>query len=132
MIKCLLENAENNCTGETINRIVKNICDLFRESADIVKSNRKSMPSVSRKPNDKPCFGAQCKTARSNYLISKRINRRLRTECSRQSLLQISKEYKRVMNKHINKYKKSLQHALRHMQYNEAKKYWIFFKFFEI
>ena len=120
-IKCLLENAESNCTGETINRIVKNIYDLSRESADIVKSNRKSMPSVSRKPNDKPWFGAQCKKARRNYFLSKRINRRLRTEC-----LQISKEYKRVMNKHINKYKKSQQHALRHMQSSEPKKYWNF------
>ena len=96
-IKCLLENAENNCTGETINRFVKNICELFRESADIVKSNRKSMPSVSRKPNDKLWFGAQCKTVRRNYFLSKRINGRLWTECSHQSLLQMSKGYKRVM-----------------------------------
>ena len=78
-IKRLLENAESNCTGEMVNRILKkkNMCDLFRESADIVKSNRKSTLRVFRKPNDKPWFVAQCETARGNNFLAIRINRYL-------------------------------------------------------
>ena len=124
-LKRTLENADSNCTCETINGAIKNICDLFRESADIVKANRKPSHST-RKPTDKPWFGAQCKTARRNYFLAKRINRRLRTENSQQSLIQMSKTYKRVMNMHINKYKKSQQQVLRRMQASESKKYWKF------
>ena len=126
-LKRTLETADCDCTCETINRAVENICNLFRESADIVKANRKQTHN-SRKPTDKAWFfGAQCKTPRRNYFLAKRINRRLRTENSQKSLIQMSKTYKRVMNMHINKYKKSQQQVLRRMQINEPKKYWKFF-----
>ena len=57
-LKRTLENADNNCTCEIINGAIKNICYLFRESADIVKANRKPT-HCTWKSTDKPWFGAQ-------------------------------------------------------------------------
>ena len=118
-----LENQDITHTCETINQAVEDLCNIFRESADIVKASRKPK-NHSTKPMDKPWFGAQCKTARRNYFLAKRIHRRQRTEDSHLSLVQMSKRYKRVMNMHINKYKKSQHQVLRRMQSSEPKKYW--------
>ena len=118
-----LENQDITHTCETINQAVEDLCNIFRESADIVKASRKPK-NHSTKPMDKPWFGAQCKTARRNYFLAKRIHRRQRTEDSHLSLVQMSKMYKRVMNMHINKYKKSQHQVLRRMQSSEPKKYW--------
>ncbi|MCG8034442.1 MAG: reverse transcriptase family protein [Candidatus Thiodiazotropha taylori] len=125
-INMLLSNADRACTPETVNLIVRQICDLFRDGADRVKESRKPKTNFVKRPTDKPWFGAQCKSARRKYFLAKRANRQLRTESSRNSLLRMSKAYKRTLNKHINNYKKSRRNTLRQMQAKEPKKYWNF------
>ena len=125
-IKELLENAERNCTPEMVNSVVKNICDLFRGGAETVRTSRKPTHFYAKKSTDKPWFGRQCKTARTKYFLAKRANRQLRTESSRQSLIKMSKEYKKTLNIHINKYKRSRRKVMREMQSKEPKTYWTF------
>ena len=91
-----------------------------------MRTSRKPNHFYAKKSTDKPWFGRQCKTAHTKYFLAKHANRQLRTKSSKQSLIKMSKEYTKMLNIHINKYKRSRRKVLRKMQSKEPKKYWTF------
>ena len=108
-----------------VNGYVAEITDAFQAAATQINTN-KSSNKLNQDNNHKPWFGKECKTARRNYHLAKRIHHNIKSDENRANLLEASKHYKKTMNKFINKYTKSKCNKLRHMSTHEPKSYWKF------
>ena len=108
-----------------VNGYVAEITDAFQAAATQINTN-KSSKKLNQDNNHKPWFGKECKTARRNYHLAKRIHHNIKSDENRANLLEASKHYKKTMNKFINKYTKSKCNKLRHMSTHEPKSYWKF------
>ena len=74
--------------------------------------------------NHKHWFGPQCNQARKKYHSARNKYRRFRNDRNRTELQQSSKEYKKVMNYHINKHTLKNANKLRQMHSAKPKEYW--------
>ena len=80
--------------------------------------------SMWRKLNHKPWFGPQRNQARKKYHSAWNKYRRFRNDRNRIALQQSSKEYKKVMNYHINKHTFKNANKLRQMHSAKPKECW--------
>ena len=102
-----------------VNGYVAEITDAFQAAATQINTN-KSSNKLNQDNNHKPWFGKECKTARRNYHLAKRIHHNIKSDENRANLLEASKHYKKTMNKFINKYTKSKCNKLRHKNKGDA------------
>ena len=118
------ENDTNNVGGKTfVNDVCRKISDLFYKSANVSFGDNHPI-WISKKNDQKPWFGRECRQARSKYHLARRKFKNRRNDNNKGKMVSASKSYKKVMNKHINKYKKQFQKRLRNMSSTQPKKYW--------
>ena len=104
-----------------IDEVISDVANLFSNAAKI------SFPvhvTKTKSQNHKPWFGPQCSQARKKYYSARNKYRRFRNDRNRTELQQLSKEYKKVMNYHINKHTFKNANKLRQMHLAKPKEYW--------
>ena len=106
---------------ESITNIVGQISDLLNTSASAAQG---TPPNPKYNSSSKPWFGHECKSARTKYHLAKKMHKRANSATSKINLIKASRSYKKVMNKHINNYKRKQQNKLRQMQTKDPKAYW--------
>lgn len=110
---------------DEVNNFASVIADTFQAAA-IQTNTNKITQSTQKDTHNKPWFGRECKTARRNYHLAKRIHHNQKSDENKDNLLTASKHYKKTMNKYINKYRKNKCNKLRYMSTHEPKEYWKF------
>ena len=78
------------------------------------------------KNDNKAWFGSRCKIARRKYHRAKKKYNKIKTAENKRLLNLLSKEYKRTMNRYINKYNHGKEQKLREMHSKSPKQYWHF------
>ena len=101
--------------------MVGQISDLLNTSASAAQG---TPPNPKYNSSSKPWFGHECKSARTKYHLAKKMHKRANSATSKINLIKASRSYKKVMNKHINNYKRKQQNKLRQMQTKDPKAYW--------
>lgn len=112
-----------NPSQDKIDTVVQSIAHVFQMAAQQTPANC-YVPKNCLKPNKKPWFGYQCNKAKLSYNKARKSFQLYRSSVNRRSLLCASKQYKKTMNKYINKYKLSQQSKLRKMHKKSPKEYW--------
>ena len=107
----------------TIEHITNEIVSLFDAASNSAFTSFHAR-HVHTCSDNKPWFGSQCNRARKKYHRAKRKYNLFPTNLNKRMLNKTSKEYKRVINFHISKYKHSNANKLRHMSSNRPKHYW--------
>ena len=127
-INTLLQTLENtNINKDTINNVINQIGEIFENAT------RKTCPKPKRwnkpinKSDNKAWFGSHCKVARRKYHTAKKKYNKNKTGENKRLLNLLSKEYKRIMNRYINKYNHGKEQKLREMHSKSPKQYWQFF-----
>ena len=110
---------------EDIKDITAQIADSFQAAA-LQSKPKKNLHTTQQNACSKPWFGRECKTARRNHYLAKRIHRNDKSDVNEENLLTASKQCKKTMNKYINKYTKPKYNKLQYMSTHEPKKYWNF------
>ena len=88
-------------------------------------SNDTPNPYTSKKKvNNKPWFGKECRPARKKHHLARNIYSTRRTHELNDKLRHGRRNYKRVVNKYFNIYKRDLQIKIRQMRQNDPKGYW--------
>ncbi|MCG8033764.1 MAG: reverse transcriptase family protein [Candidatus Thiodiazotropha taylori] len=108
-------------TKISINNVTNSLARAMTETARICFPVKQ--PKYNN-PNDKPWFGPQCRDARKNYMQARKDFKRLRNNQAYLRLQQSSKNYKKVMNFHISKYKYKNANKLRNMHSSKPKDFW--------
>lgn len=123
-----IEHAQNNVNDTCINDI-NNLCseitNIFVESASKSFGINNSMHTTlkTNRPH-KQWFGIQCQNARKNYHDAKRAYNINPSRTTKTNLNNCSKDYKKTLNFHINKYNRSRQEKLRNLKSNSPKEFW--------
>ena len=125
-INIYLDSINSEITQTDMNEITQNITKLFSDSAErtfvhVQTNNRnKNLPEK----NHKPWFGYNCKKARKLYNRARKLYQCNRNIENRKTLLNASKNYKKVMNKYITQYERQQQTKLRTLHKKSPKEYW--------
>ena len=117
----------NNANKDNINQICTDIGSLFISAAEVTSETSNNIPPKYISENDKdqkPWFGYKCKNARRKYHIARKINNTYPSINNKSNLKEASKNYKRTMNFHINKYNQNMQNKLRKLKSTNPKDYW--------
>ena len=110
-----------------INNCVNDICNIFIETASASLGTYK--PSTGRKHNvsenkRKPWFTPDCHRARYIYRKKKRLLKSNRSDELSREVKLLEKNYKKIMNKSIQKHRKKVQKTMRNMKSTNPKDYW--------
>ena len=108
----------------TIENLSNNIAPLFSNTsrATFTSRTRASRPPLK---NNKPWFGSKCHRARKKYNRAKQIYNLLPTDFNKRMLNTASKQYKHIINYHIQNYKFDKAKKLRSMS-TKRQYYWKF------
>ena len=121
-----LDSTDSITTQTDMNEITNKLCNLFEESAEKTFERTKPKASAHDKSETthKPWFGFNCKKSRSRYTKARKRYQLHKTDENKRTLIKASKDYKQIMNIHINKHKRNQQTKLRKMNKKSPKEYW--------
>ncbi|MES9881385.1 MAG: reverse transcriptase family protein [Sedimenticola sp.] len=109
---------------DAVNQISAEISNIFE-----IAAQRTFKPKYEyNTDNNKPWFGPDCNRARKAYHRAKKHYQRHKNLLNKNKLSHLSKQYKKTMHKHINKYKYSNEQKLRNMHGQNPKQYWSYIK----
>ena len=116
-----------NVNKNDINQICNDIGSIFAMAAETIPQQTNSSSYKHNAENlnaSKPWFGYKCQNARRKYHIARKINNINPSNRNKANLKEASKNYKKVMNFHINKYNQNMQDKLRKLKSTNPKEYW--------
>ena len=106
----------------SINDTIDKISSIFADSA--LKSFRQKQKFSHRSNIDKARFGQDCKTAKHEYENAKSRHRKNPTTVNKTLVQDKSKNYKKTMNKYINKHSENTKRNIRNLNKNNPKDFW--------
>jgi hypothetical protein len=96
-----LSQCQENISRDNV-KVAKDICNLFVTSAKAAFGFNKERELISMDyKSKKPWFGKECRTARRNFHLAKRIFDKHKSLDNKASLKSTSKQYKKVIDKCI-------------------------------
>ena len=110
-------------TKENINYITSSICDVFYSAARETFGLRKK-PTRKVVTNSKPWFNGNCRRARRNFHLAKRIYNNNKSTEKKDNLNQMSKAYKKTMDNSIKKHRNDITKKLSDLHSKNPKDYW--------
>ena len=111
----------------SLNTIVSEIGDLFRESAknsDIMKISNKKTKLTKRKLPKKPWFNSKCEIRRSNYFKCKNKYNKFGSEVNHINMKISFKLYRKSLRNEYVLYHKDLNSRLKKLKNTNPKQYW--------
>ena len=118
----------NNVDQDIVENIVEDCNSILRAAADqsgmikIFKQHNSNINSNNK--TQKPWFNGDCAIKRKNYHKAKNWHWRNKTAESKRNLVRCSKEYKKVLNKSYNDYKKNFIDKIKNLEHSDPKSFW--------
>ena len=119
-----LENTD--ISKDTINFVTNQIGQIFENATSKAFPKPKHYSRPKNKQGNKPWFGSHCKIARRKYHYAKKNYNKNKSSENKRLLNSFSKEYKRTMNRYMNRYNFDREKKLREMHSKSPKQYWQF------
>lgn len=91
-----------NISRSHITNITKELCDVFSGAARItfgLKYNKIFSSDNTNTMNKKPWFNGECRAARKNFHLAKRIHKKCQSSENKDNHKEMSKKYKHVHNR---------------------------------
>ena len=107
---------------EDIDILLNKINSVFQSTAE--KTFPAKQINYVKKSNDKPWFGNECNIARNNYNVAKSKHNKNPSPIHKKILIDQSKQYKVIMNKHINNHNEQTKMKLRNLHTQKPKEFW--------
>ena len=126
----ILLNTTNEMIDKSfINNVVQDIGDLLTNAAKetfgtkiVYKRKDIAKPKINTK--SKPWYNIECKNAKKLLSRNKRLLRQFKTPENLQRKKDSEKQYKKIMNKNINRYRNNLRDQMKTMKTTNPKEYW--------
>lgn len=110
-----------------ITNITRELCDVFSKAARItfgLKYNKNFSSDNTNTMNKKPWFNGECRSARKNFHLAKRIHKKCQSSENKDNLKEMSKNYKHTIDKCIKGYETDLTKKLKNLRSTNSKEYW--------
>ena len=107
---------------EDIDILLNQINSVFQSTVE--KTFPPKQINYVKKSNDKPWFGNECNIARNNYNVAKSKHNKNPSPVNKKILIDQSKQYKLIMNKHINNHNEQTKIKLRNLHTQKPKEFW--------
>ena len=108
----------------TISDIANNISSLFEAASNQPSHKPKASPTPNSNIKAKPWFGPRCRNHRLMYNRAKKLYNSHETVENKHQLKSTSKQYKKIMNIEIKKYKSEMEAKIRKLEKQNPKAYW--------
>lgn len=113
----------NNINKDTINYVTNQISEIFKNATSkAFPKPKRSNRSINTRES-KTWFGSHCKIARRKYHTAKKKYNMNKNADNKRLLNLFSKDYKRTMNRYINRHNHDKEQQLREMHSKSPKQY---------
>ncbi len=112
---------------QSMNDVTDKICNLFKFSANkcaMLKRKNGNAKEYKRKSPNKPWFDKNCEHKRKELFHVMSTLKRSKSVDDKHTLSQVSKEYKKIINKAYHEYHKELTNKIRNLRSRNLKEYW--------
>ena len=106
-----------------ISKIANEISNIFTTAARETFGVHKNT-TLENSMCNKEWFNKDCRTARKKFHLAKRINNRHKTVENKSNVVLASKEYKKVMDNCVQRYRNDLSQKLKNLRSTNPKDYW--------